>query len=46
MNSELATNTMHLLNKNEFINGVKSNLESVVKKSTNEEVKIKTLGKL
>lgn len=39
MNSELATNTMHLLNKNEFINGVKSNLESVVKKSTNEEVK-------
>ncbi len=39
MNSELATNTMHLLNKNEFINSVKSNLESVVKKSTNEEVK-------
>mgnify|MGYP002713113461 CR=1 FL=1 len=39
MNTELATNTMHLLNKNEFINSIKSTLGGVVKKSTNQEVK-------
>jgi DNA-binding CsgD family transcriptional regulator len=39
MNTELATNTMHILNKNEFINSIKSNLGEVTKKSTNEEVK-------
>ncbi|MCB0497682.1 MAG: hypothetical protein KDC79_16180 [Cyclobacteriaceae bacterium] len=39
INTELATNTMHLLNKNEFINSIKSTLGGVVKKSTNQEVK-------
>ena len=39
MNTELASNTMHILNKNEFINSIKSNLSDVTKKSTNEEVK-------
>ena len=39
MNTELATNTMHLLNKNEFINGIKLTLESVEKKSVSNEVK-------
>lgn len=39
MDTELATNTMHLLNKNEFINSIKSTLGGVIKKSTNDEVK-------
>lgn len=39
MNTELATNTMHILNKNEFINSIKSTLGGVVKKSSNNEVK-------
>lgn len=39
MNTELATNTMHILNKNEFINSIKSSLGRVVAKSTNNEVK-------
>ena len=38
MNTELATNTMHILNKNEFINGIKSTLGDVTKKSTNAVV--------
>jgi DNA-binding CsgD family transcriptional regulator len=39
MNNELGTSTMHLLNKNEFITGVKNNLSQILKKSTNPEVK-------
>jgi DNA-binding CsgD family transcriptional regulator len=39
MNSELGTSTMHLLNKNEFITGVKTNLTHIIKKSSNDEVK-------
>jgi ligand-binding sensor domain-containing protein/DNA-binding CsgD family transcriptional regulator len=39
MDTELATNTMHILNKNEFINGIKSTLGTVIKKSSNDEVK-------
>ena len=39
MDTELATNTVHLLNKNEFINSIKSTLGGVIKKSTNDEVK-------
>jgi len=39
MNNELATSTMHLLNKNEFISGIRTNLVQIIKKSTNEEVK-------
>jgi len=38
MNTELATNTMHLLNKNEFINSMKTTLAGVIKKSSNQEV--------
>ncbi len=39
INTELASNTMHILNKNEFINSIKSTLGGVIKKSTNQEVK-------
>ncbi|MBL0744611.1 triple tyrosine motif-containing protein [Chryseolinea lacunae] len=39
MNNELATSTMHLLNKNEFIAGIKNQLAHIVKKNPNEEVK-------
>ncbi len=39
VNTELASSTMHILNKNEFINSIKSTLGSVVKKSTNQQVK-------
>lgn len=45
INTELATNTMHILNKNQFINSVKSTLSGVVKKSTNSEVKSQ-IGKI
>ncbi|MCC5919561.1 MAG: two component regulator three y domain-containing protein [Cyclobacteriaceae bacterium] len=38
-NKELATSTMHLINKNGFINSVKSSLNVITKKSKNEEVK-------
>jgi len=38
INTELASNTMHILNKNEFINSIKSTLGGVIKKSTNQEV--------
>lgn len=36
--SELATATMHLLNKNEFIAGIKTNLNHIAQKSTNDEL--------
>lgn len=39
MKNELGTSTMHLLNKNEFITGVKTNLTHIIRKSTHEEVK-------
>jgi DNA-binding CsgD family transcriptional regulator len=39
MNSELGTSTMHLLNKNEFITGIKTNLQHIIRKSPHEEVK-------
>lgn len=38
INTELATSTMHLLTKNEFINNIKTTLGNVIKKSKNEEV--------
>ncbi len=37
VNNELATATMHLLNKNEFIVHVKSNLNQIVKKNASED---------
>jgi DNA-binding CsgD family transcriptional regulator len=39
MNNELATSTMHLLNKNEFITSIKSNLDHMIKKSQHDEMK-------
>jgi len=44
INSELASNTMNILNKNEFINGIKSTLGVVTKKSNNSEVKTQIAG--
>lgn len=38
MNTELATSTMHLLNKNEFITGIKQSIGQIVKK-TNDDVR-------
>ena len=38
-NKELASATMHLINKNGFINQVKSGVTAVIKKSKNQEVK-------
>ena len=38
-NKELATSTMHLINKNSFINSIKSNLNTIQKRSKNQEVK-------
>jgi len=38
-NQELASATMHLINKNGFIDHVKSGVISVIKKSKNQEVK-------
>ncbi len=38
-NKELATSTMQIINKNEFINSVKGNLNTVIKRSKNQEVK-------
>ncbi len=40
MNNELATATMHLLNKNEFISSIKTQLSLLAKKSKVEEVNI------
>lgn len=37
-NKELATSAMHLINKNEFINGIKHHLSTLVKRSKNQEV--------
>ena len=37
MNSELATATMHLLNKNEFITGVKNQLHQIIRRNEYEE---------
>lgn len=39
MNNELATATMHLLNKNEFITGVKNHLKVIIRKNASEESK-------
>ena len=44
MNNELATATMHLLNKNEFITGIKGHLTQIIKKNSNEETKRELLG--
>jgi DNA-binding CsgD family transcriptional regulator len=38
-NQELATSTMHLINKNEFINSMKHTLSAIIKRSKNQEVK-------
>ncbi|MBL3655403.1 triple tyrosine motif-containing protein [Fulvivirga sediminis] len=38
-NKELATSTMHLINKNGFISNIKSNLSGISKRSKNQEVK-------
>lgn len=38
-NNELATSTMHLLNKNEFITGIRSTLNQIIRKSAHDEVK-------
>jgi len=40
-NKELATSTMLIINKNEFISSVRGNLNSVIKSSKNQEVKHK-----
>jgi ligand-binding sensor domain-containing protein/DNA-binding CsgD family transcriptional regulator len=37
-NRELSTSTGHLLNKNSFINSVKHNISTIIKKSKNKEV--------
>lgn len=39
MNNELATSTMHLLNKNEFITSIKGNLDQMIRKSAHDEMK-------
>lgn len=39
MNNELGTATMHLLNKNEFITGIKTNLNSIAKRSNSDELR-------
>ncbi len=44
-NKELATSTMLLLNKNSFINSVKHNISTIIKRSKNQEVK-KELSKI
>ncbi|UII23858.1 ligand-binding sensor domain-containing protein [Fulvivirga ligni] len=38
-NKELATSTMHLINKNGFIANIKNNLSGISKRSKNQEVK-------
>jgi len=37
MNNELATATMHLLNKNEFMTGIKNTLGQIIRKTASEE---------
>jgi Bacterial regulatory proteins, luxR family len=44
MKNELATATMHLLNKNEFITHIKANLNQIGKKSTEHELKTELSG--
>jgi len=44
-NQELATSTMHLLNKNSFINSMKHNISTIIKRSKNQEVQ-KELSKI
>ena len=44
-NKELALSTMHLLNKNSFINSVKGDINTIVKKSKNQAVQ-KELNKI
>lgn len=44
-NKELATSTMHLINKNSFINSMKNNLHTILKRSKNQEVK-NEIGKI
>jgi hypothetical protein len=39
MNNELGTATMHLLNKNEFITGIKHNLNQIIRKNSSDESK-------
>jgi hypothetical protein len=39
MNNELATATMHLLNKNEFITGIKNQLNQIVRKNGHDDSK-------
>ncbi len=39
MNNELATATMHLLNKNEFITGIKNQLNHIVRKNGHDDAK-------
>lgn len=39
MNNELGTATMHLLNKNEFITSIKTNLSSIIKKNPQDDVR-------
>ncbi len=38
INKELGTSTFHLLNKNEFISGIKTNLSAIIKREKNAEV--------
>lgn len=44
-NKELASSTMHLLTKNSFINSMKHNISTIIKRSKNQEVK-KELSKI
>ncbi len=37
MNNELATATMHLLNKNEFMTGIKNTLGQIIRKTASED---------
>lgn len=39
MNNELATSTMHLLNKNEFITGIKNQIGHLLKKNGHDDVR-------
>jgi DNA-binding CsgD family transcriptional regulator len=45
INKELGTSTFHLLNKNEFISGIKTNLSAIIKREKNAEVQ-KELNKI
>ncbi len=39
MNSELATSTMHLLNKNEFITSIKGSVDHLIKKTQQDDLR-------